>query len=489
MKSPRPDAGAKHQIRTFSSVKGPEYARLTGVVAVHPDDPGRTMSVTTAKTAEGTDGAVTRTAEITLDETTIAKLVSGGFVRWTAASNGSYTGNLILKPVYEYLPVTVHIAETDSDLGYLEYQDAAGSWVRMEAGQDYTFHMGDVPTFRTVPANASYKPSGIFYSKHRDSAAGEYFDSGSKAMGEYNTLELNAEAYYRLTPTFTQSSNNMTVRVRTEDVAKFDTARGLFAGAEVRTADGYTSYTVEKDILCNRIFALEAYPKDENAAAIWTVPGDSTPYSGQTFYHMSGPKVSDNILTLGVQSDASKNAWYSVSGAVFTQGLNLSTGHTTGELTPVEQAVLVAPHTGAVTGEDGSFTIPPVYLSGETRARYLVTYNGGATIQEVILPHAALPKTPVEYYELENDALVTRTRQAIAVTNQYPAVSGFSSSGAHFTSVSVEQNGVVTGVVDAIPMNNQQVTIRLGIDAGQPSRRAASSATSPMCARATSSLR
>ncbi len=441
-----------------------EYARLVGIEAVKSN--GDTYRLSTI------DGS-TDTATVYLNENLIDALAEGGFITWshskTSGMNAdSYTGSIRVRPIFDYLDVTVSVKE--NPYGTLQSNGKA-----LEPGT-YLFHAGDKLTLSTeISATgklAGLSPAGFDYSL-TDGKNGAVVDPGGVLNYKDGALVFkltgmsqdggHTGSYYRLEPTFTETKNQVVVKVSQSDLAYFDTEQGLFDTAD-KWLDGSTwSYRVAADVLSNEIFELWAIPKDPTHVPVWTTAQDSTNYSGNAFYLNTGVKASDNVVTLRIDRAESSHAYYSISGAVYSQMRNLSTGHTVDKLIEAEGALLSAGLNGALSDTDGAFTLAPQLLVGGTTLRYTVTYNGAVSIQEVKLPSASVRKESVTYYNASGQE---ETVQAVRIGSQYPEIPSYCLNGAHFESVYVEQDGLVTGVISALQMNGKKVKIQLKVDPG-----------------------
>lgn len=81
-----------------------EWARLTKLVAVKDDG-----STFTLGNNNGSSGSI----DVQLSESTINALASRGFITWKKASNGSYSGTVRVRPVFDYVKdITVEIKDT-----------------------------------------------------------------------------------------------------------------------------------------------------------------------------------------------------------------------------------------------------------------------------------------------------------------------------------------------------------------------------------------
>ena len=98
---------------SVSRLGAQEWARLTGLVAVASD--GRTMSI-------GTLDGKNSSMDVQLSEELINALAGGGFITWKE-NDGSYSGSIKIRPVYDYVQeITVKVR--DSGYGGLALKTA-----------------------------------------------------------------------------------------------------------------------------------------------------------------------------------------------------------------------------------------------------------------------------------------------------------------------------------------------------------------------------
>ena len=342
---------------------------------------------------------------------------------------------------------------------------------------NYLFHLGDVMTLSTQLTQngelAGLRPDGIrfnlFTEKNgellRNSAEAYINEVGKLKLRGLNEEENKTGNYYRIEPTFTQTENQVVVQIEESDLQYFDTSADLF-DTEDKWLDGTVwNYRVASNVRTNELFELWATPRDKNHIPIWKTTQDTGTYSGNAFYFMTGVYASDNIVTLSVDRDASKHAYYSLTGTVYSQVMNLATGRPSDETIEAKDTLVTAGMVSAITDEYGDFTLPTINLVGNTTLRYTVTYNGSVNIREVKLASASVRKQDRPYNDPSvNEVVMVK---AIPMNLNMVTVDSYSLTGAHFEKVGVEQDGFLEGVINAVEMNGQGVTFTIPVDPGE----------------------
>ena len=351
---------------------------------------------------------------------------------WKEGDGGMQSGDQIQIDYIEFYPTKA------------EAESAAGSVL---APGTYTFHYGDKLTFVQNPtvksANDGLRPVGMGYQSRKTGAAGAltgqtdcayYIVNDDPYQDDEPTWTLTQD-YYEFWQVFSDEGNIVQVRVAENDLQYLDTTKGVLAGAAAGpVTGGYRYYTVKPSVVTNELIDLTAAAKDSAHIPTWTLPNDTTVYSGSTFWFHAGVMAADNVITLGVDRSTSNHAYYSFSGAAYTSTLNLSSEHDASDAIPVRDVVVMTPLGGGVSMEDGDFDLPAVYLVGGTMMRYLVSYNGQTTIREVKLAPADAAKTTANY---EGPDGATSTVQAVPVSLGSIKVDTWVPGGARFSKVEV----------------------------------------------------
>ena len=342
---------------------------------------------------------------------------------------------------------------------------------------DYRFHLGDVMTFTTVLTQvgelAGLTPDGfrfnLFTEKNgallRNSAEAYINEVGKLKLRGLNEEENKTGNYYRIEPTFTHSENQVVVQIEESDLPYFDTSSDLFATKDKWLDGTVWNYRVASKVRTNEIFELWATPLDKDHVPIWKTTQDTGTYSGNVFYFMTGVYADDNIVTLSVDRDAENHAYYSLSGTVYSQVMNLSTGRPSNVTIEAKDTLVTAGTAGAVTDEYGDFTLPTLNLVGNTTLRYTVTYNGSVNIREAKLAPVSVRKQDKPYNDPSTNQVITV--KAIPISLNMVTVDSYSLSGAHFEKVGVEQDGFLEGVINAVEMNGQKVVFTIPVDPGE----------------------
>ncbi len=427
-----------------------EWARLTGLEA---ELNGRTLRI-------GSIDGKTGTVSVQLTEELIDELARNELIEWTQRGS-SWSGTITVRPVFEYLKdITVRVRETRE--GTLYYNGKA-----LPAGT-YTFHYGDKLTFTpNVSGNwetLGVRATGVGYESHEDGAAGALLKSGTANFGRDGVTFTLTDDYYEFWQVFSSIDNAVRVRVPASDLQYFDTATGLFAGVQPTVSGDWRIYEIRTGVLTNEFVQLIANPVDETHVPAWTLPNSQKSYSGTEFYFFAGMNATDNLVDLRMDRTAGSHAWYSVSGTAFTSTRNLATGNDANDMIAVEGALFTAPRSGAQSGENGAFTLQPMYLSGGSYLRYTVSFNGTLSIREIRLPSPGSPKVTADALDPQGGYVQI---QAVPVTLGSVRLASIDPTAAHFSDVTVQLNGFNANAIHAIEMSGRTLTVTVRVDPGQ----------------------
>ena len=438
---------------SVSCLGATEWARMTALYAVTPDGKSKLRIAA----GDGKSGTIS----CRLSTELINHMAEKGVIDWKE-SDGSYSGTITVRPEFKYVKdVAVKVRETPE--GTLKYNGRT-----LEPGT-HTFHYGDRLTFEPNVSDASaamgIRATGIGYESRRGGAAGTLTGkTDCTYFTDQNVTITLTEDYYEFWQVFSEATNAVRVRVPSDEVQYFDTTKGLFAGAAATEADGYTVYEVKTGVLTSEFTELLALARDETHIPVWTVPNNSNTYSGSGFCFFAGVKAEDNLVTLRMDRNANTHAWYSVSGTACSATLNLTTGNDADDLFPVEGAVFTTGSSGAVSDENGAFTMQPVYLVGGSCLRYAVSYNGNLSIRETGLAPANAAKKSVEYMQPDGSY---GSREAVSVSLGNVQLSGRDPTAAHFSGVDVKLDGFNSSAARTMEMNGKKLTLTIKVDPGQ----------------------
>ena len=328
----------------------------------------------------------------------------------------------------------------------------------------HVFHLGDRLVFREPWEKLEgMRAVGVGYVGREGSAAGtiagrhdcDYFIDGR------TEIELTRD-YYQFWQVYTAIDNTVCVQVPTEQLRFFNTGAGLFQGVTPEVKGDYTVYEVRNNAKTNELIELSAIVNSTGTVPVWTIGSDKTRYSGQTFYFYSDVTAEENLVTLTADTTAASHADYALSGSLYTATMNLATGEPADNRIPAAYAGVVMGPSGASTDEEGRFILAPQPLVGGTTVRYLLCYNGITAIRETKIAPATAPTETVTY---TGDLGGEETAEAIPVTVGAIRVHT-NAAGAHFTSVEVEQVGVLRGILNVVELNGQALTVTLHTDPG-----------------------
>ena len=341
----------------------------------------------------------------------------------------------------------------------------------------YTYHLEDRIDFGTTLTqagrDAQMSPDGVYYELRRQSRTGELINHddphyingnwGYAMTGKDSRGNIVDKPWFSFVPTFTQDQNRVTVRITDYYYNNYlDTTQGLFAPGSyvsMEHKDGWYEIVIAKDVLTNELYELTASTKNPESVIPKWILADGSEFFGDTLYLLSAPHSDDNVVTLAAAS-GSHLTWTVLTGTVTTSTMNLSTGRTALDAIPVANAYVACGMYATWTDENGCFSLPAMFYDSEAVLRFTVTYNGMTTIHEAGVPAKNAPKTTAL-------TLTGQSVQAVTANAGVVKVNSFSDTGAHFASVSVEQDNILVGTVNGLIMNGGMLIVEVQVAQGE----------------------
>ena len=311
------------------------------------------------------------------------------------AEFGYIDSSVTLRNPYDF-PVTMTISGT-------QYNLAAKETRKIKAPDGQEFHLGDALAVTKIDlgeANSKlYTPVGISY-RAVNSKTGKWVDgtmnfsdndavdlAGFDGDGRLSTKEIIVE------PNLQDKDNQIVVRVKTEDLAKFDTtsaSAGLLA--QKGTVDGEYTYFTFADTsktVNGKLYPITVTPLNGDTVATWYDGVAMRTYVGNTLYFTAGSSASRNIITLSaVAATGSVTLEGTLKYANYNMRSNFS-GNASN--VPAVGAVLSAGSAGGVANNEGFVTAGPIPLTGlsDQYLRFIVSVNGTDVVKELLLPTTA----------------------------------------------------------------------------------------------------
>ena len=316
------------------------------------------------------------------------------------AELGYIDSSVTLRNPYDF-PVTMTISGT-------EYKLAAKETRKIKAPDGPEFHLGDTLAVTKIDLGAAssghYTPIGISYSaldKKGKLVKGTINFSGSNAVnfagfdgdGRLCTKEIIVE------PNLQQEDNRIVVRVKTDELAKFDTAieydengklthhAGLLA--QKGTVDGeytYFTYADASKTMNGKLYPITVTPLSEDTVATWYDGVALRTYVGNTLYFTAGISASRNIITLSAAPAAGS---VTLEGTLKYSNYNMRSKFSgNASNVPAAGAILSAGSAGGVANSEGFITAGPISITGQADQylRYIVSVNGVDVVKELLLP-------------------------------------------------------------------------------------------------------
>lgn len=189
-----------------------------------------------------------------------------------------------------------------------------------ETANVYNYHVGDVMHF-VANINPGYEDTfqcdglNVYRIKPYSS---EWITIRRPLTGE-DYFPLDAEySEIKVVPIVSQKNNAIVVRIKEDDVSKFDEAYGLFANNQSFEKDGYMEYYVERDStkIPGRYFEIKARCKDSNNVPVWLEANKPSVKVAQNTYYFLGSEVyTDNVIYLSAEQ--ADDIEYSVVGTAY----------------------------------------------------------------------------------------------------------------------------------------------------------------------------
>ena len=307
------------------------------------------------------------------------------------AELGYIDASVTLRNPYDF-PVTMTISGT-------EYALAAKETRKIKAPDGQEFHLGDTLSVTKIELGAAssghYTPIGISYSaidKKGNLVDGTINFSGKNAAnfagfdgdGRLCTKEIIVE------PNLQEEDNQIVVRVKTDELAKFDTTSknaGLLA--QKGTVDGeytYFTYADSSKTMNGKLYPITVTPLSEDTVATWYDGVALRTYVGNTLYFTAGSSASRNILTLSAAPAAGS---VTLEGTLKYSNYNMRSKFSgNASNVPATGAILSAGSAGGVANSEGFITAGPISITGQADQylRYIVSVNGVDVVKELLLP-------------------------------------------------------------------------------------------------------
>ena len=316
------------------------------------------------------------------------------------AELGYIDSSVTLRNPYDF-PVTMTISGS-------QYELAAKETRQIKAPDGQEFHLGDTLAVTKIDLGAAssghYTPIGISYSaldKKGNLVKGTINFSGSNAVnfagfdgdGRLCTKEIIVE------PNLQDDDNQIVVRIKTDELAKFDTAieydengklthhAGLLA--QKGTVDGeytYFTYADASKTMNGKLYPITVTPLSEDTVATWYDGVALRTYVGNTLYFTAGSSASRNIITLSAAPAAGS---VTLEGTLKYSNYNMRSKFSgNASNVPAAGATLSAGSAGGVANSEGFITAGPISITGQADQylRYIVSVNGVDVVKELLLP-------------------------------------------------------------------------------------------------------
>lgn len=320
--------------------------------------------------------------------------------------DGSYGGKGVihLRPNFDYRDAKVVVkVPTSTNFGYFKINNESKD---VNEDTTYTYHRGDTLKLDTVMRDEyknMYEPVGYKISiKQNESDTNwvkrdvyvPYDDiSDNRYLNEGRKLKYS---YYEITPIFQRTGNAIAVRVKADDLQKFDPNFGFMKATAVNdvTVGGvaYKEYVLYGKVKNGKVYTVGAKLAESagNKAYInWKETGSDKVYVGDMFYHRASGNTEDNVITVSVETGASSNMYETLEGTVIRPAYNMrSHDVSVFNNTPAADGIVSVGSEYAVIDSKGYFRTPPIRAMYGTAdspryMRYMLTVNGTDDLRDV----------------------------------------------------------------------------------------------------------
>lgn len=327
------------------------------------------------------------------------KFKDNDYMKNPNGTKGKYA-ELTIQPEFAYknAKVTIKAPEAgDVNAGYINISGKAYDLKGQKSlTLDDTYHLGDTLRVTTT-----------MYDQYKD----EYIPTGFKLRYKQTRADRNTKEdkyFYKdgprdisngrmsyeeieIIPTFEKKENRIQIRVKKDELDRFDTGYGLFLSGNptetVLNGITYCDYTFAdtSQTVYGRRYAIPVRIKDSSYRAVWQENGDDTKYCGESFYYTAKNSPSKNIIYLSALQ-ASDQPYFALSGRLYYMSYNLKTGAAgTENAMPAKGAAVSAPGGGAIADEDGNFKTTRFPGIPGYSIRYMVSVNGKDEIRTLSL--------------------------------------------------------------------------------------------------------
>ena len=370
------------------------YSYIKSLVVYRLDDPNSYYTITP------TYPVGNKTASFALDAYALEFFYNKNLLTFTKNPDGDgYVGNLNIQVMMGKIPTPVTLDDSDSRgsvaLGFAVHN---GTKVRgkMDDRDPHTVYRGDYVRF-TQTLNESYQE---LYTSNSIRIRREWVTNSAEAgkadegyeifdrdQSAWQKTMFNTYAAITAYPSFVEKRNRILVKVKNSDLAKFDTASGIFTKTKVADADGYSYYEAvgPDDFAAHQYYTLTATPRDGNYLAIWYPANEKFGYSQNTYYYEAGAEANSNVIELNC--GLAYSGYYTITGRAYHAGLDLLTG-VEGESWQSADGVtvMVGPAAYAISDETGKFATIPFKGCAMRRVVVRVEAMGVVSYKTVSLP-------------------------------------------------------------------------------------------------------
>lgn len=289
----------------------------------------------------------------------------------------------------------------------------SGSACTLAPGESRTlnYHLGDTLALTEIrltgDAAENHSAAGVSLQYKRSGAEANY-TSGTQSFSDGEAILLGAAAAdgrlacreLIVEPKLQKKDNRVVVRVRTDELARFD--RGESAGLlhQQGTANGEFTDFVAADAnrtVNGRLYAIAAAAAD-GSVCVWRDGNTGGLYEGNTFYFTAGGEPARNIIDLSLSPAA---ASVTLEGTLRYRNYNLrSRGAGNASAVPASGAVVAAGSASGSADENGFFRTGSITVTGDGthRLRFLVSVNGNQLVQEVPIPQGGGAADVTRYF-------------------------------------------------------------------------------------------
>ncbi len=329
-------------------------------------------------------------------------------------------GKVSLYPRFNYKDSKVTINVPKNNYGYF---NISGKDYKIDSSTTENYHKGDCLklTIKMYDQyNSVYAPSGVYLTKDDKPV-------GIISLDENNScyIETSSELGHRLlankyeiTPLFKTTKSGINLRIKKDDIPKFDTSYGVFMQTDAKKGGievvennvTYMEYKIYPTASTGVIYSFAAKLLDngydnvesQTGGIVWRSDGTNDEYTGNLFYLKYDSIVDGkNTVYLSYVEIPNKDVvYYRLSGDFSYADYNIAQKSADSTFRVLKDAKVIVGGTGKSLDPKGHLVSNYERGVADKKVRYLVSRNGNMILCDTRLPELSEKKTVgIKYYD------------------------------------------------------------------------------------------